>query len=264
MDHSPSRISRTTLPAVFRQSCVHSHSDPQPPIGLPRMVSPVSAGREKSAVREGALRKFNWVKRAVVMALVAGLALSCFATPARPQQGARTVQLDLARMVDEAENVVLGRVTSVIAEKHPQLENLDTIVVTLQVLDPIKGSPGPQLTFRQYVFDLRDRDTKLGYRIGEEVVLMLRQPSEYGLTSPVGFEQSRFRVERDAANNRVLRNGMDNAGLFTGIEQTAPTLRARLSQPLQQLVTQHRAGPITYDQFKSFVQAEVAARQAAQ
>ena len=92
---------------------------------------------------------------------------------------------------------------------------------------------------------------------------MLRRPSQYGLTSPVGLEQGRFRIERDALNIRLLRNGMDNAGLFSGIDQTSPRLRPRLSQPMQQLVIEHRAGPITYDQFKSFVQSAVAVRQSA-
>ena len=209
------------------------------------------------------MRTFKFVRHAIVVTLVAGLALACSVARAPAQQGGLTVQLDLARMVDEAENVVLARVTSVVAEKHPEFENLDTVVVTLQVLDPIKGSPGAQLTFRQYVFDVHDRDTKLGYRVGEETVLMLRRPSQYGLTSPVGLEQGRFRVERDALNIRLLRNGMDNAGLFTGIDQSSPRLRLQLSQPLQQLVIEHRAGPITYDQFKSFVHSAVAARQSA-
>ena len=203
------------------------------------------------------------VKRSVLLAVFAGAVMLCWAAGAAAQEGGLTIQMDLARMVDESENVVLARVVSAVAEKHPQFENLDTVLVTLQVLDPIKGSPGAQLTFRQYVWDIRDRDRKLGYRTGEEVVLLLRRPSQYGLTSPVGLEQGRFKVERDAANNRVVQNGLNNAGLFTGIDQTSPTLKSRLSQPMQQLVTVHTAGPITYDQFKSFVQGAVAARQSA-
>ena len=214
--------------------------------------------------RAASTARTRLIQRAVVMTLVAGLALGCLATPARAQQGGLTIQLDLARMVDESENVVLARVMNVVGEKHPQFENLDTVVVTLQVLDLLKGSPGTQFSFRQYVFDIHDRDTKLGYRVGEEVVVMLRRPSQYGLTSPVGLEQSRFRVERDGANNRIVRNGLNNAGLFRGIDQTSPRLRSRLSAAMQQLVTVHSAGPITYDQFKSFVQNEVAERQAAQ
>jgi hypothetical protein len=203
-------------------------------------------------------------KKAILLTLVAELAMFCAAIAAGAQQGALTAHVDLAKMVDESQNVVLGRVTNVVAEKHPQYQNLDTVLVTLQVIESLKGTPGATLTFRQYVFDVTDLETKLDYRIGEEVVLMLRKPSQIGLTSPVGLDQGRFRVELDATNNRIVSNGMDNAGLFGTIDQTSPGLRPRLSPALQQLITNHRSGPISYAQLKALVQSEVAARQAAQ
>ena len=208
---------------------------------------------------------------ACVLARWATMALFCAGlmpvlagTAAAAQQGALTLQLNLAQMVEQSQFVVLGRVTAVKAEPHPQYTNLDTVVVTLQVLDPIKGSPGAELTFRQYVFDVNDRNTKLGYRIGEEVALLLRTPSAQGLTSPVGFEQGRFHVERDSANNRVLRNGTDNAALFSGLDQTAPNLKGRLSSSVQRMVAEHQSGPISYADFKSFVQSALANGQPAQ
>ncbi len=211
--------------------------------------------------REDIVHKCRPFRRAF---LIVGLALVPLVPHAAAQQGGLTIQLNLVQMADESENVVLGRVTSVKAEPHPQFENLDTVVITLEVLEALKGSPGRQLTFRQYVFDVTDRNSKLGYRVGEEMLLLLRRPSQYGLTSPVGFEQGRFRVERGAANIRMLRNGNDNAALFEGLDQTAPALRLSLSQPLQQLVIEHQSGPISYDQVKSFVQSALAASQGAQ
>jgi hypothetical protein len=68
-------------------------------------------------------------------------------------------------------------------------------------------------------------------------------------------------VESDANNNRVVRNGMDNAGLFKGAEQAAPGLRTRLAAQAQRLLTEHQAGPVSYDQFKAFVQSVLATRQ---
>jgi hypothetical protein len=203
------------------------------------------------------------MKQSILPALVAVLAAFFGVVQTSAQHGALTVQVDLARMVDDSENVVLGRVTNVVAEKHPQFENLDTVVVTLQVIEALKGTPGATLSFRQYVFDITDLNAKLDYRIGEEVVLMLRQPSEYGLTSPVGLEQGRFRVERDALNNRIVRNGQDNAGLFGTVDQTSPGLRPRLNPQTQQLITNHQSGPISYEQLKTVVQNQIAARQAA-
>jgi hypothetical protein len=203
-------------------------------------------------------------RRAAWSILLLLAALGCHsAPPARAQIAPLTVPMNLARMVDESENVVLARVTAVRVEPHPQYQNLNTVVVTLEVTEPLKGSPGAQLVFRQYNPDITDAKSTLGYRVGEEIALMLRKPSAEGLTSPVGFEQGRFLVERDAAGNRTVRNSMDNAALFDGIDAASPGLKARLNPALQSLVAQHRSGPIAYDQFKSIVAAQIAARQAA-
>jgi hypothetical protein len=172
-----------------------------------------------------------------------------------------TVPVNLARMVDESENVVLARVTALRAEPHPQFQNLNTVVVTLEIIEPLKGSPGNQLVFRQYApgFGAIGGKSMLGYAVGQEIVLLLRKPSAEGMTSPVGFEQGRFLVARDAAGNRSVRNGMDNAALFDGIDAASPGLKARLSPALQTVVAEHRNGPLPYDQFKSIVAGLIAA-----
>jgi hypothetical protein len=207
---------------------------------------------------------FASAKIIAIFLVVGTAALALFVPPSNAQQGAMTVTMDLARMVDESENIVLGLVTSVKSEKHPDFQNLDTVVVTLDVQDALKGAPGSTYTFRQFVIDARDRDSKLGYRVGEEVVLMIRQPSQYKLTSPVGLEQGRFQVERDGQGNRFLRNGVNNAGLFEGVAKTVPNLKSHVSSAVQQLTAQHQSGPISYEDFKSFVQGVLAARQSAQ
>lgn len=200
---------------------------------------------------------------AAMLFLLATLGCSA-ASPARAQVTTPlTVPMNLARMVDESENVVLARVTGLRAEPHPQFQNLNTVVVTLEVTEPLKGSPGKELVFRQYVPGAVDGKTMLGYAVGQEIVLLLRKPSAEGMTSPVGFEQGRFLVERDAASNRTVRNGMDNAALFDGVDAASPGLKTRLSPALQSLVAEHRTGPIAYDQFKSIVAGLVAARQSA-
>jgi hypothetical protein len=202
------------------------------------------------------------IKRGLAAAIVLPATLGCLAgsTPCA-QVSPLSTFMNLARMVDESENIALARVARVTAEPHPQFQNLNTVVVALQVIEPLKGAPGRELVFRQYVADSFETKSPLGYRVGEEIVLLLRKPSEEGLTSPVGFEQGRFRVERDAAGRRIVRNGMNNAALFDGIDAYSPGLKPRLSPALQQLVAEHRAGPMTYDQFKSIVGGLIAARQ---
>jgi hypothetical protein len=208
------------------------------------------------------LRRFPSIHRAAVAVLSLVAVFGCHsAPPARAQMTPLTAPMNLARLVDESENVVLARVTAVRVEPHPQYQNLNTVVVTLEVSESLKGSPAKELVFRQYNPDIIESKSTLGYRVGEEIVLMLRKPSAEGFTSPVGFEQGRFLVERDPAGNRTVRNSMDNAALFDGIDAASPGLKARLSPQLQTLVAQHRSGPIPYDQFKSIVAAEIAAAQ---
>ncbi len=211
---------------------------------------------------QGSVLRLQLIKRAVAAAVLLPAMLGCSAasTP-RAQVSPLTTSLNLARMVDESENIVLARVTRVTAEPHPQFQNLNTVVVAMDVIEPLKGSPGRELVFRQYVADIFDAKSTQGYRIGEEIVLFLRRPSAEGLTSPVGFEQGRFLAGRDAAGNRTVRNSMDNAALFDDINAASPGLQARLSPALQRLVAEHRTGPIAYDQFKSVVGGLIAARQ---
>jgi hypothetical protein len=192
----------------------------------------------------------------VALALLAALAV---AVPLDAQRGARVKQQNLAELVGDADVIIAGRVTSVQGEPHPQYTNLYTIVVTLDVQDVWKGRTGTQYTFRQYVWDVSDRRSGLGYKTGQEVVLMLIRPhAQTGLSSPAGLEQGRFRVMHDAQGNALLVNGNDNRRLFDNIDQTAPKLDSVLAPSLRQAVTSHRSGPIPYDQLKQIVQALVA------
>jgi hypothetical protein len=164
--------------------------------------------------------------------------------PVQAQQGALVLQQNLAELVDQAPTIVHGRVLSVVAEAHPQFNNINTIVVSLAVEGILKGEAGPVFTFRQFIHDIRDRRTHLGYKVGQEVLLLMIKPSRYGLSSPAGLGQGRFRLLRDAQGNKVAVNGFNNRGLFRDIDQSAPKLGQQLRTELRQLITQHRAGPI--------------------
>jgi hypothetical protein len=202
------------------------------------------------------------ISRTLGITLILGILLGCRPTvPVQAQIAPLSSPMNLARLVDESENVVLARVVAVTTEPHPQFQNLNTAVVTLEVSEALKGTPGAQLTFRQYLGGAAGGKSSSGYNVGEEIVLMLRKPSEAGLTSPVGFEQGLFAVQRDAAGNRIVRNGAGNTGLFDGIDASSPGLKARLAPPLQSMVAQHHGGPISYEQFKSVVRAQIAAHQ---
>ena len=136
------------------------------------------------------------------------IAVACLATsPAFAQRGAMTVPRNLDELTDRAQDIVRGTVVSAHVEKHPELTNLHTVVVTLRVRETLKGAARDTYTFRQYIWDLRDRYDAAGYRKGQELLLLMNAPSRYGLTSPVGIEQGRFRIQRDRSGRAVALNG---------------------------------------------------------
>ena len=64
-----------------------------------------------------------------------------------------------------------------------QLQNLTTVVVTIRVLETLKGTPAPTLIFRQFIWDIRDKYDLAGYRKGQDLLLLLNADSAYGLTA---------------------------------------------------------------------------------
>lgn len=194
------------------------------------------------------------------IALLVGLVL--LAGPVAAQRDARVLHRNLSELVGDSYTIVLGRVVSVKAEPHPQVPQLHTVVVTLQVSEVWKGQAGSTFTFRAFVNHPLDYKEKLGYAGDQDVLLMLTKPSDIGLSSPAGLEQGRFRVVTDTQGKRTLTNGLNNAGLFHNVTKSAPKLDAQLAgRPARQLLTQHKSGPIAFDDLKAIVQNLVAGAQ---
>jgi hypothetical protein len=148
---------------------------------------------------------------------------------AQPQLVARTAQTDLDQMVQQAQTIVRGHVVSAKIEPHPQFPNLQTVVITLSVSKVLKGEVGPKLTFRQFHADADDQSVFARYKGLGEVLLFLNPVSQYGLTSPVGLEQGRFRVLHDGKGNRYVLNGRNNIGLFSQVAAKAANRGITLS-----------------------------------
>lgn|SRR5688572_3546289 len=183
------------------------------------------------------------------------IAVACFATsPALAQRGAMTVPQNLDELTDRARDIVRGTVVSARVEKHPELTNLHTIVVTLSVGETLKGAARDTYTFRQYIWDIRDRYDTAGYRKGQELLLLMNGPSRYGLASPVGIEQGRFRIQRDRAGRAVALNGAGNVRLFDRL-QDAPGKPAALTPKQSSLLARHRGGPIALDELADMIRA---------
>lgn len=172
------------------------------------------------------------------------LAALLLAAPACAQRGAMTVPRSLEQMSERAADIVRGTVVSARVEKHPELSNLDTVVVTLRVRETLKGEARGNFTFRQYIWDIRDRWDAAGYRKGQDLLLVLNAPTRYGLTSPVGIEQGRFRIQRDRNGGFVALNGTGNLRLLDGVAEAAARNGVALTARQADLVARHRGGAI--------------------
>ena len=175
------------------------------------------------------------------------------AMPAIAQRGALTIPRNLEQLTDRASDVVRGTVVSAHVEKHPELTNLDTVVVTLHLTDTLKGSAQGSFTFRQFIWDVRDRQDAAGYRKGQDLLLLMIAPSRYGLSSPAGLEQGRFRIERDRKGREMAINGTGNFKLFEGLDATKSTVT--LSARQASLVAKHRKGPVEAAELTAMIRA---------
>jgi hypothetical protein len=177
------------------------------------------------------------------------------AAPAFAQRGAMTVPRDLQQMSERAADIIRGTVVSARVEKHPELTNLDTVVVTLRVRETVKGDARGTFTFRQYIWDIRDRWDAAGYRKGQDLLLVLNAPTRYGLTSPVGIEQGRFRIRPDGKGGYLALNGTGNTHLFDGIADMAGQKGVALSRKQAALVAKHHGGPVELGELMAMFRA---------
>jgi hypothetical protein len=168
------------------------------------------------------------------------------------QRGALTVPRGLDQLVTESDTIVRGTVVSARVEPHPQFKNLMTIVVTMNVAETLKGDAGKTLQFRQYIWDIRDRLDAARYRKGDDLLLLLGPNSQYGLRSPSGLEQGRFRVT--TSNGKTIAvNGRGNLGLFIGTEERMRAQGRTLAPGTAKLVSQKASGPIALADLRSAI-----------
>ena len=194
-------------------------------------------------------KSIRYLKRVGLALFLAGV----FASPIMAQRGALTIPRSLDELVDRAATIVRGNVVHAAVQPHPKFANVQTLVVTVRVRETLKGQAKKYFTFRQYIWDVRDRFDTAGYRKGQHLLLLMHGPSRYGLSSPVGLEQGRFRILRDQVGKEYAVNGRANVGLF---REMAPRLQQRgvdLQPVMARLVSQHRKGPVKLDELTNLV-----------
>jgi hypothetical protein len=118
-------------------------------------------------------------------------------TPPEPGVPGRKVfpsgVIGLQQIAHAAGTIFSGTVTAIARHPATRGQGVETVAVTFHVERAIRGaSPGTDLTVEQWM-GLWSGGQR--YRVGERVLLFLYPPSKLGLTSAVGAEIGRFRVD---------------------------------------------------------------------
>jgi hypothetical protein len=181
------------------------------------------------------------------------IAVLLLATSSQAQRGALTMPVNLAQLNDHAALILHGTIESARVEPHPDFSHLMTVRVTLRVQETWKGKAGATYSFRQFIWDVRDRRDAAGYRKGEDLLLFLNPVNQYGLTAPVALEQGRFRVTRGPDGKLSAINGRGNIGLF----RTATSrLKAGAAPPAAMAAAAgHSSGPMGLDTLRTLTTA---------
>ena len=162
-------------------------------------------------------------------------------------------QLNLAQMTQRASVIVQGHVTGVRYEPMPGYPHIDTVLVTVQVAQALKGDVGQTYTFREFIPPGQSRMVrKRGYMVGERLVLFLSAPSNYGLSSPLGKQQGTFRVTEDSQGNKYVANEAGNVRLFAGVSEVVSKAGGTLSEPPSELQALENR-PVPLNKFVSIV-----------
>jgi hypothetical protein len=183
------------------------------------------------------------------------LALLLFAVSATPAANAQFLyrQLNLAELTQRAAIIIQGHVREVRYEALPDYPNIDTIVVTLQIDESLKGSEGETYTFREFVFPGQSRMVRQGkYLVGQQLLLFLSAPSQYGLSSPLGRQQGTFHISEDSKSIKYVANEGGNYRLFAGVSQAVSNAGAALSESPEELEALEH-GPVPLGKFVSIV-----------
>lgn len=181
------------------------------------------------------MKKLKYIILAVLLALI--LSTQLLTTSAHHA----VLQFNLEEMVATADKVFVGKCTAVKETEEMIAQGIMPVTYyTFVVSDKIKGDIPQTFTFKQLGHQPRklikgnktkdlvpmmggqiaDPDTMLVhgmsyYKIGDEMMLMLIPNYMGELTYPVGLYQGAFYVTRTSTGKPILKNSINNRGLFT-------------------------------------------------
>ena len=123
-----------------------------------------------------------------------------------------TLPLNLEEITFASDRIFTGICTGAEEIEDDPESKLSVVQYTFKITEAIKGlQEKEEITFKQW----KPTTDGASYEIGEKYILFLYPNSERGLTSPVGFLQGQFEVEKKGLTRRseVIKNKSSNIGL---------------------------------------------------
>lgn len=127
------------------------------------------------------------------------------------------VPLNLEEITNQSDKIFAGVCKDVEEIEKDEQARLPVYKYTFEVTDPIKGiKEKSTISFKQWQPTVRNA----GYETGKRYILFLNKESKLGLTSPVGFTQGQFEIEKKGIVRRkeVVRNKLKNHGLYRNLK----------------------------------------------
>lgn len=159
-----------------------------------------------------------------------------------------TAPANLEELIESSDRIFTGTCTNAEVIKNDKRAKLPVVRYTFEIQEGIKGvSNKDKINFKQWEPTTRDS----GYETGKKYVLFLYPNSALGLTSPVGFLQGQFTVQKDINNNETVINKISNSGLTRNIKAkkilSADKTYSRIYNQIEE--SSEKAKKINYKEF---------------
>ena len=165
-----------------------------------------------------------------------------------------SLPLNLDEITDSANRIFAGTCEKIEEIEKDSVANLRVVRYTFKVTEGIIGVNSDEITFTQW----KPTTTDAGYVIGEKYVIFLYPNSRLGLTSPVGYMQGKFFVEKKGSNRgvEVIKNKLNNIGLSKNL-RTQKRISINTDKSLNDYIQEcSEAGePIRYKDFVNAVKS---------
>ena len=165
-----------------------------------------------------------------------------------------SLPLNLDEITDSADRVFAGTCEKIEEIEKDPISNLRVVRYTFKVTEGIIGVNSDEITFTQW----KPTTIDAGYVIGKKYVIFLYPNSRLGLTSPVGYMQGKFLVEKKGSNRGVelIRNKLNNVGLSRNL-RTQKRILINNDKSLSNYIQERsEAGePIRYKDFVNAVRS---------